>query len=388
MKKLNFADQTGAVQVRMISVMFIGFAALLGWAAFFDIDQTVRAQGQIVPSARTQIVQAADGGVLEKLTVAEGQTVVAGEVLAVLEKERANAGVDESRARVATLAAALTRARAEAQSIAPVFSAESRQYPEVVAEQMALYQQKRQGLESDLATLQETLTSAREEMQLNERLFANGDVSRIDLMRAKRQVLELEGKIASTRNKYLQDARQEATKIQDDLSTTRFKLDERQSVLQHTELTAPMDGVVKSLRINTIGGVLRAGDELMQISPTEGDLVLELKVMPMDIGNLKVGLPASIKLDAFDYSIYGSLDGTLEYISSDTLTEQGLKGEVSVFYRARVTVGRLNTNPKLSRADLKPGMTATVDIQTGSRSVLTYLIKPITKAFQGAASER
>ena len=388
MKKLNFADQTGAVQVRMISVMFIGFAAVLVWAAFFNIDQTVRAQGQIVPSARTQIVQAADGGVLEKLTVAEGQTVVAGEVLAVLEKERANAGVDESRARVATLAAALTRARAEAQSIAPVFSAESRQYPEVVAEQMALYQQKRQTLESDLATLQETLTSAREEMQLNERLFANGDVSRIDLMRAKRQVVELEGKIASTRNKYLQDARQEATKIQDDLSSTRFKLDERQSVLQHTELTAPMDGVVKSLRINTIGGVLRAGDELMQISPTEGDLVLELKVMPMDIGNLKVGLPASIKLDAFDYSIYGSLHGTLEYISSDTLTEQGPKSEASVFYRARVTVGRHNTNPKLSRADLKPGMTATVDIQTGSRSVLTYLIKPITKAFQGAASER
>jgi adhesin transport system membrane fusion protein len=225
-------------------------------------------------------------------------------------------------------------------------------------------------------------------LQLNERLFASGDVSRIDLMRAKRQVVELDGKIASTRNKYLQDARQEATKIQDELSSTRFKLDERQSVLQHTELTAPMDGVVKSLKINTIGGVLRAGDELMQISPTEGDLVLELKVMPVDIGSLVVGLPVSIKLDAFDYSIYGSLHGKLDYISSDTLTEQGPKGDVAVFYRARVTVNPSNNNPKLSRADLKPGMTATVDIQTGSRSVLTYLIKPISKAFQGAASER
>lgn len=388
MKLYPHSRQSGAVQVRMISVLFIGFALLLVWAAWFEIDQTVRAQGQIVPSARTQIIQAADGGVLEKLTVAEGQTVVAGEVLAVLEKERANAGVDESRARVAALAAALARARAEAQSIAPVFSSESRQYPEVVAEQLALYRQKRLGLDADLATLQETLASAREEMQLNERLFASGDVSRIDLMRAKRQVVELEGKMASTRNKYLQDARQEATKIQDELSSTRFKLDERQSVLQHTELTAPMDGVVKSLKINTIGGVLRAGDELMQISPTEGDLVLELKVMPVDIGGLSVGLPASIKLDAFDYSIYGSLFGRLDYISSDTLTEQGPKGEVSVFYRARVTVSPQNNNPKLSRADLKPGMTATVDIQTGSRSVLTYLVKPITKAFQGAASER
>jgi len=381
-------NQWGGVQVPMIGLLFVGFALLLGWAAYFEIDQTVRAQGQIVPSARTQVVQAADGGVLEKLPVAEGQTVVAGEVLAVLEKERANAGVDESRARVAALAAALTRARAEAELMEPVFSRESRKYPEVVTEQMALYRQKLLGLESDLATLGESLGSAKEELQLNERLFASGDVSRLDLMRAKRQVVELEGKIASTRNKYLQDARQEATKIQDELSSTRFKLDERQSVLQHTELIAPMDGVIKSLKVNTIGGVLRAGDELMQISPTEGDLVLELKIMPVDIGNLKIGMPAAIKLDAFDYSIYGSLHGKLDYISSDTLTEQGPKGEAAVFYRARVSVNPNNNNPKLSRADLKPGMTASVDIQTGSRSVLTYLTKPITKAFQGAASER
>jgi adhesin transport system membrane fusion protein len=388
MKNVAFSYQTGAVQFRMISLMFVGFGLMLAWAAFFDIDQTVRAQGAIVPSARTQIVQAADGGVLEKLLVVEGQTVTTGEVLAVLEKNRANAGVDESRARVAALAAALTRARAEAQSLVPVFSSESRQYPEVVAEQMALYRQKRLGLDADLATLQETMASAREELQLNERLFASGDVSRLDLMRAKRQVLELDGKMTSLRNKYLQDARLEATKIQDELSSTRFKLDERESVLQHTELTAPMDGVVKSLKFNTIGGVLRAGDELMQISPTEGDLVLELKVMPADIGSLKLGLPAAIKLDAFDYSIYGSLQGKLAYLSSDTLTEQGPKGDVAVFYRARVTVNPRSANPKLSLTDLKPGMTATVDIQTGSRSVLTYLIKPITKAFQGAASER
>ncbi len=388
MKNSSFSFQTGVARVPMLSLLSLGLLALLLWAANFDIDQTVRAQGQIIPMARTQVVQVADGGVLEKLMVVEGQTVVAGEVLAVLEKERANAGVDESRARVATLATALARARAEAQDKAPVFSAESRQYPEVVAEQMALFQQKRQSLDVDMATLQESLVSAREELLLNERLFATGDISKLELMRAKRQVSELEGKMASTRNKFLQDARLEATKIQDDLSSTRFKLDERQSVLQHTELTAPLSGVVKSLKINTIGGVLRAGDELMQISPTDGDLVLEVKILPVDIGNLKVGLPASIKLDAFDYSIYGSLHGKLDYISSDTLTEQGPRGEAAVFYRARVLVNRDNSNAKLPLSVLKPGMTATVDIQTGSRSVLTYLTKPITKAFQGAATER
>ena len=133
--------QTGAIRLPMLSMLALALAATVLWAVNFDIDQAVRAQGQIIPMARTQVVQVADGGVLEKLTVVEGQTVVAGEVLAVLEKERANAGVDESRARVATLATALTRARAEAQEKMPVFSVESRKYPEVVAEQMALFTQ-------------------------------------------------------------------------------------------------------------------------------------------------------------------------------------------------------------------------------------------------------
>ena len=156
MKKTPYFSQTGAIRVPMLSVLSLALVAGLLWAAYFDIDQTVRAQGQIIPISRTQVIQVADGGVLEKLTVVEGQTVVAGEVLAMLEKERANAGVDESRARVATLGAALTRARAEAQEKTPVFSAESRQYPEAVAEQMALFMQKRKSLDADLATLQES----------------------------------------------------------------------------------------------------------------------------------------------------------------------------------------------------------------------------------------
>jgi adhesin transport system membrane fusion protein len=191
------------------------------------------------------------------------------------------------------------------------------------------------------------------------------------------KVLQEDFQINATRNKYLQDARTEATKLSED----RYKLDERQSILGKTNLTAPIAGVAKYLKVTTIGGVLRAGDELMQISPIEGEMVFELKVNSADIGQLALGLPAAIRLDAFDFSVYGSLAGKLTYLSSDTLTEQGANGQVSAYYRAQ-------PNPKLADVALKPGMTATVDIRTGQRSVLKYLAKPVYTAFAGALNER
>ena len=376
----------------MTLLLFAGLAGFVLWAALFDIDQTVRAQGQVIPSARTQVIQAADGGVLEKLLVQEGQAVKAAQQLAVLERERPAAGFEESRARSASLEAALERTRAEAAQRAPQFSAAQRAYPEFVAVQQALYEQRRRGLQEELATLADMRETAKEELRMNDVLLKTGDTSRLELMRAQRQVGEIEGKINATRNKYLQEARAEAAKVADDLASNRYKLDERQSVLGHTVLTAPIAGVVKYLKMTTIGGVLRAGDELMQISPTEGEMVFEVKINPVDIGQLSNGLPVSVKLDAFDYSIYGSLQGILTYVSSDTLAEQGPNGQTSSYYRALVRLdaehARAHPNPKLAGVALRPGMTATVDIRTGNRSVLQYLAKPVYKAFSGAMNER
>jgi adhesin transport system membrane fusion protein len=177
-------------------------------------------------------------------------------------------------------------------------------------------------------------------------------------------------------------------KYQDELSSQTFKLDERKSVLFHTELIAPVDGVVKTLRLNTVGGVLRAGDELMQISPTQVDLILEAKVSPSDVGLLQVGLPASVRIDAFDYTIYGALEGTLNYISSDTILEQSATGQSTANYKVRVNFDKNLVHPKIDINELRPGMTASVDIRTNSRSVLVYLFKPIARAFQGVASQR
>ncbi|AXS80353.1 HlyD family efflux transporter periplasmic adaptor subunit [Dechloromonas sp. HYN0024] len=368
--------------------MLLFFICLILWASLFDINQSVRALGQIVPSTTTQIIQAADGGVLEKILVKEGQVVKAGQVLARLEKNRASANVDEGQSRAVSLSAALIRARAEANEEAPVFGKALKRFPDAVAEQKSLYEQKKKGLEADLANLREALVLAQDELKINEKLFATGDIGQLELIRAKRQITDLKGRINSTRNKYLQDARQEATKLQEELASQRFKLEERESVLFHTALTAPVAGVVKSLRLNTVGGVLRAGDELMQISPTDVGLLVEVKVMPADVGLLHIGLPVSVKIDAFDYSVYGALNGKLDYISSDTLTEQGPTGQAITYYKARIQLIDDHANKKLNLSELKAGMTASADIQTGERSVLQYLFKPIAKAFQGAATER
>ena len=372
------------------NVIFLLLLVFLGWAAFFELDQAVRAQGKLIPADHTQIIQVADGGVLSRVLVQEGDTVVSGQPLAELEKERANASFTESRAKQASLEIALIRAQAEADQKTPYFGKDYADFPQFQTLQMAFYNQRKRSLSQDLDNLSETIASAQHELELNKKLFTTGDTSQLEVMRAQRQVTELQGRINAVRNKYLQDARAEAAKIAEDLSTNYYRLEERQSVLDHTTITAPVAGVVKYQRVTTIGGVLRQGDELMQISPTETEPVFEVNINPADIGQLKAGLPATIRLDAFDYSIYGVLHGTLRYISSDTLTEQGPNGQANTFYRAKVSLHAddAKKHPKLTAAMLKPGMTATVDLKTGGRSVLKYLIKPIYKAFGGAMTEK
>ena len=386
-----FKQQSRGI-VSMTLLLFVALGIFLVWAMFFEIEQTVRAQGQVIPSARTQVIQSADGGVLEKLLVEEGQRVKAGQQLAVLERERSTAGFDETRAKEAALTAALIRAQAEASEQEPQFGTKLNRYPQFVAAQRALFAQKKRGLQEEINMVKDALDMARDELRMNEVLLKTGDTSQLEVMRAKRQVGELEGKMNAVRNKYLQEARTEVAKVSEDLASNRYKLDERQSILGKTVLTAPIAGVVKYLKLTTIGGVLRAGDELMQISPTEGEMVFEVKINPSDIGQLVTGLPVSIKLDAFDYSIYGSLEGVLTYLSSDTLAEQGANGQTNTYYRAQVRIdvegARMHPNTKLSNVALKPGMTATVDIRIARRSVLKYLAKPIYKAFSGAMNER
>ncbi|MEN8771412.1 MAG: HlyD family efflux transporter periplasmic adaptor subunit [Glaciecola sp.] len=372
----------------MIYVLLLGLIAFLAWASWFEIDQTVRAPGQLVTETRTQVVQAADGGVIREIRVSEGDAVKQGQIIALLEDERALAGVQEGQAKVAALSAALTRARAQAQESPLNFADEELAYPHIIKEQQALYDQAIRGLQAEQMTWQTALSIAKEELVINEDLFATGDASRLDVMRSRRQVVELEGKLQTIDNDYKQRAREEVTQLQQQFISEQFQLLERQSILKHTALTAPVDGIVKSLRIDTVGGVLRTGDELMQISPADTELFVEVKINPSDIGLLNIGMDAQVKIDAFDYTIYGGLNGKLVYLSSDTLSQEAAEGQNSVFYKAMIKIDTQSRNPKLSISDLKAGMTAGIDVQSGSRTILAYILKPVTRAFQGAGSER
>lgn len=376
----------------MLWVLAASLLVLTLFAAVFEIDQAVRAQGQIIPGARTQVIQAVDGGMLTALHVKEGDSVKAGQKLAELEADRAQAGFSQSQAELASKHIAVIRARAELAGTAPRYANEYLVYPDFIAAQQGIYRQRKQSLDEELAVLKQSMKLAQEELGMNQRLYQDGDISQSEVMRAQRQVLDLQSRMAGTKNKYLQDTRTELVKLEDDLSTSRYKRDEKENILKHTDLTAPTDGVIKLVRISTVGGVLKPGDELMQISPVDDELLVEIKVNPADVGLLKTGLPTTLRLDAFDSSIYGNLHGTLRYISPDTLSEQGSNGQSLVYYRALVAIDWQVTqkqgSSRIAPKDIKPGMMATADVLTGTRSILTYLFKPISRAFSGALAQR
>lgn len=358
------------------------------WAYYFQLDETVRSSGEIIPDGRTQIVQVADGGILQALHVHEGQEVKAGDLVAELDRERALAGLQAVKAQLMGLEIAKSRARAEAAGARPDLSSYRQEYPLAVAAQEALYEQNRLALEEKLAAARKVLAIAREEQGAMEKLYRTGDISSLEMMRNRREVIDLAARLTEITNGYKVEARRECAKLEQDLAAIRFTLHERQDILAHTRIYAPRDGIVTFLPINTLGGVLRAGDELLRISPTSGDNLVELRVQPADIGHLRVNLPVTVQLGAFDYSIYGGLEGTLIYLSADTLSERGPDGREMTYYRGRVTIPAQQNNPRLSAALLRPGMMATADIRTGKRSVLEFMLKPISRAFRGAMTQR
>lgn len=381
---------------KLILILAACVAVFIAWAAYFEIDQSIHTTGQVILSARTQLVQAADGGILKELKVKEGDTVKSGQLLAVLEKQRVQANLYETRSKIMSLKTALLRAKAEVALSAPQFGSEFKNYPEFVSSQMGLYTQRKLSLDEELRSLQDSLNMALQEKRMNDNLFKNGDVSELDVLRAKRQVTEIEGRMTASKNKYLQETRTELTRIEDELSVQVQKLSGAENLLFHTDLTAPMDGVVKTLKIYTLGGVLRPGDELMHIAPVGDNLIVEARVLPADIGQLVLGQTVQISLDAYDYSLYGNLTGELINISPDTLSDTNAQGSLvntpngqpSVYYKVNIRLAKEQTNPKAQLIEIKPGMTAGIDIRTGTRNLLNYLLNPVTKTLGNSLNER
>ena len=371
-----------------LRLMALGLVLLVMWAAWGKVDQVTRAQAQVVAHARTQVIQSPDGGVLTELLVKEGDKVKAGQVLASLQKERAQAAVSETKAKVAALRITLARLQAELYGKPLSFASDLKAYPDYISNQTDLYTKRQQAFREDLAALTKILELSDAELKINLQLEANGDVSRTEVLRLERSVADVRAQLASKKNKYLQDAQAEMTKAQEELSTQTELLRDRNQLLEHTVLTAPVDGVVNNIRIHTLGGVVRQGETVMELLPWSQELVIEAKVTPVDIAFVVVGQEAQIKVDAYDASIFGALRGTVDYISPDVLSEDTRQG-LFLYYRVRIHPQPAHLQAdKAQQIQLKAGMTASVDIKANERSVLSYLLKPISKALSQSMGER
>lgn len=368
------------------SVLVVGL--FVAWAFFAEIDQITRAQGQIIPSSRTQIIQAPDGGVIEELLVREGAEVNRGDLLVRFDQTKAEASYREAEFKVAGLSATVARLRAEVFGGEPVFKKDTRSFPEFRQNQLDLLFKRRDSLESEIRAIERMKVLAQRELDMTKPLLKTGDVSMAEVLRLERLVAEQEGQITNRKNKYQQDSQAELNKLEEDLAGAKESLIQRKNLLDNTELRAPVNGTVKNVRVTTRGGVLRPGDELMQIVPVDDALIVEAKVKPSDVAFLKPDQDVVVKIDAYDYTIYGSLSGKLSYISADTLNEDVKQGE-QAYYRVQVKTEspRFNRRPN-ENLQLQPGMTATIEVKTGGNTVLKYLLKPVIKTLNESLGER
>lgn len=373
-------------------LVFASAAAVGGcivWANWAGIDQITRAPGQVIASSRNQVIQELDGGIVQDILVKEGSVVKQGQVLIRFEKAKTEASYLESLARAAALKAAVARLKAELYGGEPQFPPELEQYPGIRSNQAMLFRTRQAAVQEEIAALQLSLELVKTELNINLPLLERGDVSKAEVLKLQRQVAEIQGMITNRSNKYRQDSQTDLSKALEDLAGLEQIMAQRKNQLQHTEITSPMDGVVRNVRITTRGGVARPGEEIMQIVPVEDDLLIEAKVKPADIAFVKPGLPTTIKLDAYDYTIYGSLQGTVSYISADTLSDETRNVNEPPYYRVQVKTKASDIlQHAAKRIEIQPGMTASVEIKTGSNTVWKYLTKPITKTLTESLGER
>lgn len=351
----------------------------LAWAAFAKLDEVAVGAGKVTPTSKAQIIQSLEGGIVDSISVKEGDVVNPGQKLASLDRARFMSTVGETESKALALEAAAARLQAEVTGSAPQFSAAVREAPGLVAREMALYNSRRRNLDVNSASLREQLTLVRRELTLTEPLVDLGAASPVEVIRLRRQVNELTGKIDALRNQYVIDANSEYTKTMADLDIARQTLAGRQDQLNRTELTSPVRGVVKNLEITTIGGVVQPGGVLMEIVPIEEQLLIETRISPRDIAFIRPGLATTVKVTAYDPSIYGTLAGVVDRISPDTIQDEVDKDQV--YYRVYVRTGSSSLKTKDGKLHaIMPGMVATVEIRTGAKTVLQYLMKPINKA--------
>ncbi|WP_322522199.1 HlyD family type I secretion periplasmic adaptor subunit [Guyparkeria halophila] len=428
----SWAAQAGWAQLQqspvraraLLYVMFLVLIALIVWAGFAELDEVTRGQGKVIPSQKTQLVQSLDGGTVREILVSEGDTVEQGDLLVKIDQTRSMSSLRENQAKRQALRAEVARLDALTGQESLTFPPDlEREAPAVVAHERRLFESSRRELEEQISIHREkleqrrqdlreaeaartqharALSLIRQELKVTRPLLNSGAVSDIDIIRLERDEANSLGELARaeaaiTRAK---SAIEEATgRIEEvrlnafnrwrtELSDASARLEALGEAavglvdrVEQTEVRAPMDGTVQRLFINTTGGVVGPGREILEITPSNDQLLVEARINPKDIAFLRPGLPAKVKFSAYDFTQYGGLDATVTHISSDTITDD----DDNTFYLVRLETEAAGFSPE---QPILPGMMAEVDILTGKKTVLEYLLKPVLRAFSQSMSER
>jgi membrane fusion protein, adhesin transport system len=373
----------------LLSLMLVAFVA---WAASSALDEVTRGTGRVIPSSREQIIQSIDAGTVSEMLVREGDVVQAGQPLLRLDKTRSTAGYREALNKSQALEATAARLRAEAHGVPLRFG---KLPAELVEREKIAYAARSAALNESVAGLRNSQALLEREIAITEPMVKEGVMSEVELLRMKRQASDLRTQIAERINKFRSDANTELLRAESEAAQTREVVTGRADSVSRTEIRAPLRGVVKNIRINTIGGVAAAGQDILEIVPLDDTLLIETFIRPSDVAFIRPGLAAVVKLSAYDYTVYGGLDGKVEFISPDTLRDDKRSSASALnlnpdesYYRVIVrTTGNALTDPKGGALPIIPGMTAAVDIKTGEKTVLQYLFKPISR-LQDAMRER
>lgn len=369
-----------------IWIICIGLLSLLIWAWLFKLEEVSTGIGKVIPSSKEQVVQSLEGGILTKLYVHEGQIVQEGQVLAQLDPTRFASNVGESASLLLASQATAARLRAEVNGTSLKFPSEVLKERDLVEEETALYQSRRSNLEESLSGLQQALILVEEELQMTEPLVAKGAASEVEVLRLKRQATDLRNQMNDVRNQYLVKAREELAKANTDIETQLQVVKGKSDSLNRTLFKSPVRGIIKEIDVMTIGGVISQNGKLMTIVPLDEQLLVEARISPRDIAFIHPGQDALVKITAYDYSIYGGLKGKVSIISPDTLRDEVKQDQFYYRVYIRTDSGKL-MNKAGKQFSITPGMVATVDIKTGEKTILDYLIKPLNKA-QEALRER
>lgn len=367
-------------------MLYLIVAVLVGglvWANFARVEEITQGEAKIISKSREQVIQSLEGGILAQMNVREGDIVEKGQVLLKIDATRAQASYRETLSKVIGLKASITRLRAEAYQQPLEFDDMVKADKVVMEQEIQAYNARKNALNESVKGLQRSYDLSSREIQLAEPLAAKGLISEVEILRMKRQANEIQSQIVERSNRYQAEANAELAKFELELSQASENLVGRADVVERTTIIAPVRGTVNHVQVSTRGGVIQPGEPILEIIPLEDQLLVEGKIRPSDVAFLHPGLAATVKITAYDYSIYGGLKGEVEHISPDTHKDdqKAAAGRAdNTYYRVQILTHSSHLEAGGKSLPIMPGMVATVEIRTGEKTILDYLLKPVLKA--------